>query len=388
MRICFISNFYPPAGVSGADRYIWDVTHKLAKKGIKIEVIAPQPKNRKLKKIEKKKNLTIHRLNFMSRWNAEDPKTKARKLINYLQKIIKKRKIDLLSSQALHLWEFYTPAYALASNLISINNKIPNILTIHAPFINEVDKIAPKTLFWDKIINVSNSLSEEVHSLGVDIEKISTCYPGVDLEKFKPGLGRKWLMSRIDAKEKEKIILFAGRISDAKGVPTLLKSFSTIAKTKKDVKLLLAAAGNPDEEIIKNTYEKAELLGIRDKIHIHSFELDEMPLVYNGCDLFVMPSQYEGFGLVYTEAMACRIPVIGTSVGGIPEIITNGVDGYLVPPDDPTELSKRIEWLLKSKKKRLEMGEKGLEKIRKNFDLNKTTEKLLGVYRSVIEKRK
>jgi glycosyltransferase involved in cell wall biosynthesis len=354
--------------------------------GIKVEVITRAPKNKKVGRVEKKKNLIIHRLSFMEPQDKRNQRIKGRKLFQYLEKIIKRKKVDLISSQALHLWNWAAPAYSITTNLIAINNDIPNVLTIHAPFIEEVDKIAPKTLFWDKIIGVSNSLSDEIHSLDIEIDKIATCYPGIDLEKFKPDLGKKWLRSRIGAKEKDRIILFAGRIGESKGVPALLKAFSTLSQGKRNIKLLMAVAGRPGKEIIEKTYEKAQLLGIRDKLYILPFELEEMPLVYNGCDIFAMPSQYEGFGLAYAEAMACGLPVVGTSVGGIPEIITNGQDGYLIPPDNPTELAKRLEWLLRSKKKRVEMGRRGVEKVKQKFDLNKTTERLLGVYTSAIKK--
>ncbi|MEA3329937.1 MAG: glycosyltransferase family 4 protein [Nanoarchaeota archaeon] len=385
MRICFISNFYPPTGTSGADRYLWDVSHKFAEKGIKVEVVTTAPKEIKVKKIERKKNLTIHRLSFMNSLDEKDQRTKGLKLYNYLKKINRTKKIDLISSQALHLWSHLSPSFcSVVTNMFAIEYNIPNILTIHAPFINEEDKIAPKTLFWDKIICVSNAVSEEVHSLNIDVERISTCYPGVDIEKFRPNLGRKWLRTRIGVKEKDKIILFAGRLTEAKGLPVMLKAFATIAQGKKDIKLLLAAGTPVTEEKIKETYEKAELLGIKDQLFIEPFPLEDMPHVYNGCDIFVLPSQYEGFGLVFTEAMACGIPVIGTSVGGVPEVISNGEEGYLVPPNEPTELSKRIDWLLKSKIKRNNLGNKGVEKSQRKFALNKTVEKLMGIHKSAI----
>ena len=76
------------------------------------------------------------------------------------------------------------------------------------------------------------------------------------------------------------------------------------------------------------------LNNIKNRVSVESFGMDEMPLVYNGSDIFAMASQMESFGLVYAEAMACGIPVVGTSVGGIPEIINNNVAGFLVEPDN------------------------------------------------------
>ena len=96
-----------------------------------------------------------------------------------------------------------------------------------------------------------------------------------------------------------------------------------------------------------------------------------------------MASRLESFGLVYAEALACELPVVGTSVGGIPEIIDNGKTGYLTEPDNPVELSKRIELLLSDEGKREKMGKRGRKIIEKRFGLRKITDNLIGVLNSL-----
>ena len=96
----------------------------------------------------------------------------------------------------------------------------------------------------------------------------------------------------------------------------------------------------------------------------------------------------ESFGLVYAEALACGIPVIGTSVGGVPEIIDNGKTGYLVEPDNPVELSKRIQLLINNPEKRKIMGEKGRKIIEKRFNSKKITDNLIGVFNSITNNKK
>ncbi|MDD4354135.1 MAG: glycosyltransferase family 4 protein, partial [Candidatus Nanoarchaeia archaeon] len=124
--------------------------------------------------------------------------------------------------------------------------------------------------------------------------------------------------------------------------------------------------------------------GIKNKVIIESFGLQDMPNVYNGCDIFVMASQMESFGLAYAEAMACGIPVIGTSVGGIPEIINNNVNGFLIEPKNSVELAKKIQTLLKNPDMREEMGREGVKKIKHAFRLRKMTDRLLGVFKSCL----
>ena len=111
-----------------------------------------------------------------------------------------------------------------------------------------------------------------------------------------------------------------------------------------------------------------------------------MAYVYNGADIFCMASKMESFGLVYAEALACGIPVIGTSVGGIPEIIDNGKTGYLTEPNNHVELAKRIEFLLHNKDKIKLMGERGRKTMEKRFGLKNTSDNLIGIFNSTLDK--
>jgi glycosyltransferase involved in cell wall biosynthesis len=281
-----------------------------------------------------------------------------------------------------------------------METKTPIILRMHGHFKKEIEKSLIKDLFWNKILPVSKSVASLTYDSGVDINKLSTVYPPVDTEKFRPDLGKDWLRSRIDVGKKDIIILHASRITgstqsnylEEKGILTLLKAFSIISQHHKNAKLLIAAALPPPnrkknyDKSLKKIYEFAELNGIKDKVIVQNFKLGEMPLVYNGVDLFVMASKMESFGLVYTEALACGIPVIGTSVGGIPEIIDNGKTGYLTEPDNPVELSKRMELLLQDEEKRKRMGKRGRKIVEKRFGLKKIIDNLIGVLSSITNK--
>jgi glycosyltransferase involved in cell wall biosynthesis len=92
-----------------------------------------------------------------------------------------------------------------------------------------------------------------------------------------------------------------------------------------------------------------------------------MPGVYQGSDVFVLPSENETFGQVFIEAMSCALPVIGTKVGGIPEIISDSYNGYLIPVNDSSILAQKIERLLTDRTIREGFIKAGLKTVEKKF---------------------
>ena len=393
MRICFITFSYSTISTGGIERYLNTTIEELIKRGHMVDVItASYGKN----KIEKKGNLTVHSLRIMNT-RLSNKEIGGKRLYYYLKNLVNQNKIDILSAE--NFYRGTPPSYAFAINLVSLETGIPAILRMHAHFNREIEKSLVKDLMWSKIITVSKSVNKEAYNAGVRVKKLIVGYPGVDTEFFRPCLGKDWLRKRIGVSENDILILHASRITGSKkslylefkGVTTLLESFSILAQKYKNIKLLIATARPSKiwEKDFDNATQKikdlAEIHGFGNKIIVQPFELQEMPLVYNGSDIFVMASQMESFGLVYAEAMACGLPVIGTSVGGVPEIIINNTTGFLLDPDSPVELQKKIEIFIKEEKKREKMGQAGMERIQNRFNVKKTTDRLVGIFQSCIE---
>ena len=106
--------------------------------------------------------------------------------------------------------------------------------------------------------------------------------------------------------------------------------------------------------------------------------------LYQSCDLFVAPSLYESFGLIYLEAMNYAKPVIGCNAGGIPEVVDHGVTGTLVEPESPQELAEAIVSYLKSPGKLREVGLAGRQRLVQEFSYLQMARKFEQVYRKVI----
>ncbi len=162
--------------------------------------------------------------------------------------------------------------------------------------------------------------------------KITVIPNGVDTKGFTPS-GDKINLDGDPA------ILYVGKISLEKGIDVLIKALRLLKDDLRKAKLHIVGSGSwMDRAILL-----AQKLDVHSYIRFHGkVPHSYLPYVFRGADIFVLPSRVEAFGIVLLEAMACGLPVVASSVGGIPEIVENSENGILVPPNDPVKLSQAI----------------------------------------------
>jgi len=154
-----------------------------------------------------------------------------------------------------------------------------------------------------------------------DESKLTTIPPGIDTERFSP---TDEVHPTVD--ESKRSVLVLSRLDPRKGIDKAIQAFAQLEQD--NVELLIGGTGRL-ESLLK---ELASELGVREDVQFLGFVPDEeLPSLYSSVDVFVLPSEYEGFGIVFMEAMACETPVIGTDVGGIPTAVKDRKTGYLVP---------------------------------------------------------
>lgn len=169
---------------------------------------------------------------------------------------------------------------------------------------------------------------------------------GIDVSTYSPSRrSRKWLQPWLGVKEKDhKILLFLGRIAPEKRVDLLIEAFASLKRRNPNCSLLIAGDG-PDNVV---NQLKREAQQIPD-IHFTGFLLGETKAnVLASCDVFCSPSPYETFGRTVVEAMASGIPVVTVNSGAVSEYVLDGVNGYLVPPNDVEGLANGIYKALSS----------------------------------------
>jgi len=177
------------------------------------------------------------------------------------------------------------------------------------------------------------------------VEKTPIIPLGVDTRKFN------WVNN--EKTSQSLIIFFAGTIESYKGIKYLLKGMQIVKKSYPDVKLIMAGAGI-EFEYFKTLTKKLALNGNVEFLGPVNF--NNMPKLYQQCDIFCLPSMFEAFGMSIIQAMSCGKPVVSTRVGGIPEIIKEEKSGILVPPGDAEGLARAIIRLAKNKTLRQKMG--------------------------------
>ncbi|MGB9467390.1 MAG: glycosyltransferase family 4 protein [Candidatus Acidiferrum sp.] len=167
-----------------------------------------------------------------------------------------------------------------------------------------------------------------------------------------------------------------------KGMDTLITALPRLLTRWPELQLL--AVGDGDDRVWLE--ELAEKNGVNRHVHFLSgLSYAELAACYSACEIFALPSRGEGFGLVYLEAMARGKPVIGGAHGGAPEVIEDGVTGYLVPHGDAAQLATSIEALLADPAMAKKMGERGRQRVEREFRFSVFAKSLKKILREQCE---
>lgn len=183
------------------------------------------------------------------------------------------------------------------------------------------------------------------------------------------------------SKALEPTLLFAGLLTENKGLFDLLSIVPELVKKVPSLKVLLAGSGDVQkiQALLQSGHIEGsvKLLGWVDPQQLIGF--------YHQSHIFVLPSYYEGWPMVLLEAMACGLPIVGTRVGGIPELVEEGKNGILINPGDRKALLEALIALLADPVLREGIAQKNIKKIKEKYDMPVYIEKLKGLYREILE---
>lgn len=293
----------------------------------------------------------------------------------YLQKLVPQ--FDLLH---LHIWNPASCRYALAAS-----RKIPVVVTEHDPFpLKGLKGWLKKKLIQhvQAIIVCSQAAKNIVCEQDASCEsKVNIIPNGIDIEEFRK---EARLASRMEFRRSilgnelnRKIILCVAELHERKGQKYLIDAVSRLSQNFPDIKLVLIGEGSS-----RKYYEKlARPLG---NLVMFLGRRRDVGKLMAASDIFVLPSVREAFGIVLLEASVAGIPVVASNIGGIPEIIDDGVTGILVPPNNAEELTQALQKYLENPSLASKLASAAQKKVSEEFHAQAMAMKTAEVYDAIL----
>ena len=212
-------------------------------------------------------------------------------------------------------------------------------------------------------------------------ERIVPIPAGVKVLRFSPGIDPMPIYREFGLRAEDFIVGIVAVLRSWKGHQYLIKAVHTLVERGVPVKLLIVGAG-PQERNIRN---KIQELKLKDHVFLTGYRQD-VPTMISAMNCLVLPStENEATPQVLPQALAMKVPVLGTNVGGIPEVVINYETGLLVPPRDPGALSEALIWIYKQPQEAAAMAERGYHYIHANFTFDKTIESTEQVYLNLLQ---
>jgi len=224
-----------------------------------------------------------------------------------------------------------------------------------------LDRLA---LRWmDHVVCVSAAQADKVRSAGVPGSRVSVIANSIRVERFaqRTAASRAELHERFPS-PRSFLIGAAGRLSPEKGFDVLLDAAARVVRSEGTAGFLIFGDG----PLRARLEQQIAALGLGDNVVLAGFHND-LDRLLPALDLFVQASFTEGMPNVLLEAMAAHLPVVATAVGGTPELVEDGVSGWLVAPGDPAALARRMNEALAHRRRRQAMGQRGRERVEEHF---------------------
>lgn len=393
LKVCFLSQEFSKDCGGGICRYTYDIAHGLADMGCEVHVIRKSDRPNDYDSMDGK--VFVHSIaptdpGFLE---LSDDMAISKKNISYSYSVAIKL-LEVIGKYGIQIVE--APLWDAESFAFSLVKSVPLVVRLETPMFkvaeiehwpvtrdirlaNWIEGEAARRA--DRVIAISRnigSMIEKQHGLkkgDISLCPLGIAYPDMDMIT--------------DQKDHTHVALFVGRLEKRKGIETLFEAIPDIVEVIPDARFNIIGSDTASAD--GGSY-KNYLLGRLDKkyhknVHLIGYvDANRLSEYYRDCDVFVAPSLYESFGLIYIEAMAWRKPVIGCAVGGVPEVVRDGETGLLIKPDEQKELAKALIKLLSDNDLRIGMGKKGRMLVKEEFSVNKMVEHTYKIYCEALKK--
>jgi len=304
-----------------------------------------------------------------------------------LWKLIRKEKFDVVHT--------YTTKAGFIGRLAARLAGVPVVLhTIYDPPHNSARNPLLKCFYiimerlaatWaDHLVTISYANYDEIRKKRMaPLEKLTVIRNGIELKGYELTVDRENKRRELSIPLSAKVVGMVARLEAAKGHIYLLQAVQEVVRAEPEAFFVLVGRGHLRDEL----EEAARRLGIAEHVLFTGFREDMLEIMTT-FHIFTLPSLWEGLGIVLLEAMAFRLPVVASRVGGITDVVVEGETGLLVPPRDPAALAAALVVLLKDPEKRKAMGEKGYRRVAEEFRDDRVNEEMLALYERLFEEKK
>ena len=291
-----------------------------------------------------------------------------------LSRLFREKQINIIHAN--------TRVTQVLADLLSRSYTVPYLSTCHGFFKNNIGRrMFP--LWGDRVIAISESVKQHlINDFKVNEDKIRVIFNGIDVSKFtNQDIIDKGNIKAVLGLKPGPVVGIVARLSDVKGHSYLIQAMRSVIKGVPDAQLLIVGDGKEKDNLSK------QVTGLKMGGNIKFIaSVDETAQILPIMDLFVMPSLQEGLGLAVMEAQAAGLAVVASNIGGLSNLIQDGVTGLLVPPKDVHTLSAAIVELLRNLDKAEQFGRNGRKFIEENFSLEAMASKTEKVYEECITK--
>ncbi|MDA8346164.1 MAG: glycosyltransferase family 4 protein [Thermaerobacter sp.] len=284
-----------------------------------------------------------------------------------------------------HNMHYFSERHAEVLREVKRERGLPIVLTAHNVWRDQLGYAFLRHAdIWDRIIAVSHYLADALVDIGYPRSRVQVMHHGVDPERWSPEPPLPDTPLRI---------FHPARLSLDKGSLLVVRALHRVRALIPGARLLLAGTGtivdfeSRQAKEVETVREEIARLGLEGAVELRAIPWDEIPEVFARSRVVVYPSRFdEPFGIAALEGMASARPVVVSSVGGMPEFVRDGVDGFVVPPDDDEALAERIALLLGNPVLARRLGAAARQRAVRRFHIRQMVESVLTLYQSVLQR--
>ncbi|MFC1667416.1 glycosyltransferase family 4 protein [Candidatus Omnitrophota bacterium] len=378
---------FPPI-IGGVETHMTIILPEMVKMGHKVYLLTGSMEGAKT--VDKYKGVFVNRLPIMDlNWLSKRGLNGLLKEIGVVfAKFLNTVKPDVIHCHNMH---YFSKPHARTIERLAKKNSIPIILTAHNVWDDNLFLDLTKNIGWDHIIAVSHFIKRELIGIGCSHRKITVIHHGIDQNAYSPRIKYKDIFRKYPQLRGKKVIFHPARMGLAKGCDVTIKALRRIKERFPDVMLILAGTKNiidwasTQQKDIAYMVNLVNFFNMKQNVLIDAFPLEDMPKLYAASTVCVYPSTAcEPFGLTMLEALSSGKPMVVTETGGMPEIIKDGINGFVIPIKDFETLASRTIQLMADKDLRDRLGYTGRQMVEQNFTKEIVTENTINIYRNFI----